>query len=188
MSLISPEKLKSTIKSLEHEFHQILEPETTKKVPYQVSMEFENDRFQIQTSDREEFYIILFSRLANYFEKGFLIEAQIPNSKGDTGSDWYCSLHFAEGQIYMADPKLKTEFPVPYPGPHRVMSALPKDWTLTTNEWRQLIPQGDEWTALVFAVDENIRFLFFTRLAEPWLHLQTEKAHQFIETALTELP
>ncbi len=184
MSLINPEKLKTTFKNLETEIHQLLEPPKAPEVPYQVSLDFENDRFQFETSDREEFYILLFSRMANYFERGFLLETQSLAS----GSLWYCPLHFSEGQIYMAEPVLNVEFPVPSPGPHQVLRALPSQWILKTKDWNHLIPQDKEWTALIFEVAPGMRFLFCTKLAEPWLQVQTENAHHFIEKALTVQP
>lgn len=186
MSLINPEKLKNSLKKIEKDLHQLLEPTTPAKPPFQVSLDFENDRFQIHTTDREEFYILLFSRLSNYFEKGFLLEAN--TNAHSTSASWLCSLHFSEGQLFVADPLLAVEFPIPSPGPHKVVKSLPAEWPLESKEWAQLIPQTPEWSALVFEVTADLRFLFCTRLAEPWLQVQTENAHKFIETASSVQP
>jgi hypothetical protein len=184
MSLIAPEKLKNTLAKIETEIQEWLETETEAKAPYQVATDFENDRFLFQTDDREEFFILLFSKMSNYFEKGFLLEG----IQERTEPEWHCTLHFSEGQIYLADPSIKVEFSLPSPGPHQVLRSHPAEWTLHTPEWRQMVPQGPEWTALIFEVSPQIRFLFCTQLAEPWLQLQTEKSYNFIQTSLTVAP
>jgi hypothetical protein len=184
MSLLNPEKIKSSIKNLETEIQKWLEPPASSQTPFQVATDFENDRFQLNTNDRDEFFVLLFSRLASYFEKGFLLEAQTL----DAEPEWYCTLHFANGQIFLAEPSIKTEFALPTPGPNRVVRSTPWSWDLKSPEWRQMIPQTKEWTALVFEITPDIRFLFCTQLAEPWLKVQTENAHNFIVTAMTVLP
>jgi hypothetical protein len=184
MSFIDQEKIRASFKKLESEFHQILDPSKEINNPFEVSMDFENDRFQIQAHEKEEFYVLLFSRLSLSFEKGFLLEAKSELSS----SPWTCALHFSEGQLSVLETSIPTEFPVPSPGPHKVVRANPSQWDLKTKEWRYLLPQTPEWTALLFEVGPGIRFLFCTRLAEPWLQTQTENTHQFIERALTYQP
>lgn len=184
MSIINQDKIKARLKQIENEFHQLLEPQPSGSSPFDVSMDFENDRFQIHADDREEFYVLLFSRLSHSFEKGFLLEA----TKGAPDYTWMCSLRFSEGNLSVSDRPIIVEFPISSPGPHKVVRANPGQWNLKTTEWRQMIPQGTEWTALLFEVAPEIRFLFITRLAEPWLQTQTENAHQFLERALTHQP
>lgn len=184
MALINSDKIKFNLERIETEIQKWLEPTLSPGAPYQVSTEFEADRFQFETSDQEEFYILLFSRLANYFEKGFLMESLLEHDL----PSWSCALYFTEGRIALADPPLKAEMPLPSPGPHRVFKANPSQWRLKTPEWKNLIPQQERWTALVFEIAPQIRFLFYTQLAEPWLKVQTENAHKFIERALSVLP
>lgn len=184
MSLINPEKLKATFKSLETEIQQLLEPPKAPEVPYQVSLDFESDRFQFETTELEEFFILLFSRMANYFERGFLLETHSTES----GKSWICPLHFSEGQVYMAEPAIEVEFPIPPSSARRVLRSSPSDWPLKSAEWIRLIPKEKEWTALIFEITPEMRFLFCTKLAEPWLQVQTENAHNYIEKALTVQP
>ncbi|MEY4616111.1 MAG: hypothetical protein RJB66_1071 [Pseudomonadota bacterium] len=184
MSIISTDKIKSSLKKIEAEVQHLLELKPTPIDLFEVSTDFENDRFQIQANDREEFYILLFSRLSQSFEKGFLLEAS--NNYSDKA--WTCALHFSEGSISVAEHPIPVEITIPSPGPNKVIKASPLEWNLKTVSWKTLIPVGREWSALLFEISPDIRFLFITRLAEPWLQIQTEKAHQFIERALSLQP
>lgn len=184
MSLAKSEKLKATLKEIKTEIHQLLDSPQQPEMPYPISLDFASERFQIEAADREEFLILLFSRMANYFEKGFLLE-----KTDELGAvEWRCPLYFAKGQVYMIEAPLLAEFPVPSPGALNVYRAIPSQWTLTNIEWQNLIPQQNEWTTLIFEVASDSRFMFCTTLAEPWLKIHTEKAHQLIQKALTELP
>jgi hypothetical protein len=184
MGLIKTEKIKASLKKIEHEVHQWLDPAPSTPPPFQVSLDFESDRFQFESSDHDEFSILLFSRMANYFEKGLLLEA---DGKGDI-QRWFCSLHFAEGHLHLLDPALLVVFPVPSPGPKQVFKSDLATWNISDAHWQQMIPRGPEWSSLAFEISPERRLVFFTRLAEPWLKLQTENAHRFIETAMTAYP
>lgn len=184
MSLYTSDQLKRHVKTFEKQIQKWLEPSLELKNPYQVSLEFENDRIQFETTDLQEFSILLFSRMSNYFEKGFLIEENKIFGK----QKWTCPLYFNEGNIFISDPPLQTEFPIPNPGLKKVVSSLPSNWNLQSQNWKALIPQSEKWTALIFQIRPELRFLFCSQLAEPWLKIQTENALNFIEKALAVQP
>lgn len=185
MSLLNSEKLKNKIHQIEKEINRLLEPATPPKLPFQICTDFENDRFHLETKDEEEFHILLFSRMANYFEKGFLLEG----IQSTTASpQWFCSLHFSEGHLQVMEPSLEVNFPLPPPRPHLIFKSEVSSWKNLGKEWQSLIPTTPEWSALILEPTPGLQYLFFTRLAEPWLKLQTENAYKFIETAMTVLP
>lgn len=185
MSLIYPEKIKLSLRHLEQEIHEWLEPTKIQQKPYEVSLDFESHRFDLQVQDRTEFLILLFSRMANYFEKGFLLEGI---SSDKSLPQWACSLNFSNGELYVADPSLQVNFPIPAMGLQSVLRNQADHWGPQEGLWTHLLPRDSEWTALIFCPSPELRFLFFTRLAEPWLKTQTENAHKFIITALADLP
>jgi hypothetical protein len=184
MSLFTSDQLKKHVKTFEKNIQKWLEPSLEIKHPYQVNLEFENDPIHFETTDFQEFSILLFSRMSIYFEKGFLIE----DIKNLNVQNWTCPLHFCDGNIFISDPPLEIDFPIPSPGAKKVLCSTPSNWTLHSQKWQILIPQSEKWTALIFQISPELRFLFCSQLAEPWLKIQTENALNFIERALAVQP
>lgn len=128
--------IKKVYERIEKEVHRWVEVPSESSTPFEVSREFNTMNLQFETDDPSEFFILLFSRMSNFYEKGFLFERGVPSATKDSSpskseSDpWICSIAFNEGKVFLLSPSLEAEVPLPALDANKVTVSFPKDWEL----------------------------------------------------------